>query len=53
MSFLVETTGPQNKRATKEYIEQRSGVRNRDYRIQVQSWRKMELAAQDRTGWRK
>jgi len=45
----VKTTRSQKKRATTEYLEKRSGVRNGDNRIQVQ----LEAAAQDRTGWRK
>jgi len=39
-------TRPQKKTATKEYFGKRSGERN------VDSRRKMEAAAQDRTGWR-
>jgi len=32
----VDTTRPQRKRATKEYLEKRFGERNVDSRIQVQ-----------------
>jgi len=32
----VDTTRPQRKRTTKEYLEKRSGERNVDSRIQVQ-----------------
>jgi len=32
----VDTARPQKKRATKEHLEERSGVRNGDSRIQVQ-----------------
>jgi len=46
----VETIRPE-KRATMEYSEKRSGVKNGSRRIQY-SWRKTE-AAGDSTGWRK
>jgi len=36
MTASVDTTRPQRKRATKEYLEKRSGERNVDSRIQVQ-----------------
>jgi len=42
----VDTSGPQRKMATKEYLEKRSGERNVESRIQVQ----LEAAAQDRAG---
>jgi len=44
----VDTSGPQRKMATKEYLEKRSGERNVESRIQVQ----LEAAAQDRAGCR-
>jgi len=44
----VDTTRPQRKRVTREYLEKRSGERNVD-RGDKYSWRKMEL--QDRAGW--
>jgi len=49
----VDTTRPQRKMATKEYLEKRSGERNVDRRIQVQLQEDGgEAAAQDRAGWR-
>jgi len=48
----VETTRPQKKMVTMEYLEKRSGVRNGDSGIKY-SYRKMEAVAQDGTGWRK
>ena len=45
---IVDTTRPRRKRATREYLEKRSGERN----VDKYSWRKMEAAAQDRAGWR-
>jgi len=47
----VETAKPHKKRARTEYLEERSGVRNGDKRIQVEL-EEMEPAAQGRTGWR-
>jgi len=42
-------TWPQRKRAAKEHsLEKRSGEGVEDSRIQVQGWRKMEVAAQNR-----
>jgi len=41
----VDTTRPQRKRATKEYLEKRSGERN-------VHGKQMKAAARDRAGWR-
>ena len=51
-NFEVETTRTRKKRATTEYLK-RSGIRNRDSRIQVQLWKMEAAVAQDITGWRK
>jgi len=45
----VDTTRPQRKRTTKQYLEKRSGDKmwTAGYKY---SWRKMGAAAQDRAG---
>jgi len=50
-SITVDTTVPQKQRAIKEHLEKRSGeeMDTADLRY---SWRKMEVAAQNRAGWR-
>ena len=54
-SFAVETTRPQKKRATAEYLEKRSGVRNGSSRIQVQlhggRWRRRVKKELDGEKW--
>jgi len=49
-SSTVSTTKMQRKRATQKYVKKRSGARNVDD-IRY-SWRNIEAASQQRTGWR-
>ena len=46
-SFAVDTARPQKKRVTKEHLESEMETAIFKY-----TWRKMEVAAQDTTGWR-
>ena len=46
----MEVTRPQKKRATTEYLEKRSEMGTAGFKY---NRRKMQAAAQDRTGWRK
>jgi len=49
----VDTTRPQRKRATKEYLERKRDLEKEMWTAgHKYSCRKMEVAAQDRAGWR-
>jgi len=48
----MDATWPQRKRTNKEaHLEERSGKGDVDSSIQIEGWKKMETAAQNRAGY--